>query len=367
MVLHSYRDPNPQDLIIAASEEGDRGQESAEADSAEEAEGAPQTKFTGTSSHYSKTSLAQRSFLFPRGFGEQTHEKKLGWKRRFFGIGPHGGTLQSSSLIHPGSPFGLGVAVFLMWMLLYTAVTTPLTVAFYWDWDPCDILPTASFDVSCAQHGPCRYRTWHCVCLGMHKRREGGCLLWSCSSFGHIPELEFLAVFFVLAASCPRPSLSPLPSLSLFPPPKKCGVQGPLNSIVDQGRYVHDFPQVAKHYLTRMFLFDMITSFPVAIIELIVANRCESSHNGTTSFNPTTLRWLRMLKPLRLTRVLKVIRLRARAVRCPTLTFSATDRANAQDRQHDRRFYGPASARCPADQTLLLHLPHHPHHRSANY
>lgn len=77
-----------------------------------------------------------------------------------------------------------------------------------------------------------------------------------------------------------------------------------------QGRYVHDFRRIGKSYLKGMFFFDLVTSFPVAIIEMIVVERCVTSDDGTTSFNPTTLRWMRMLKPLRLTRVLKVVKSR---------------------------------------------------------
>ncbi|EKX33385.1 hypothetical protein GUITHDRAFT_120449 [Guillardia theta CCMP2712] len=67
--------------------------------------------------------------------------------KMFFGIGPRSKRLPSSKLIHPNSPYTLLFSGFMGLLLLYTAINTPVTVAFFWDSNACTSIPTLNFDI----------------------------------------------------------------------------------------------------------------------------------------------------------------------------------------------------------------------------
>jgi hypothetical protein len=69
------------------------------------------------------------------------------WKRRVFGIGPKLISLPGSRMIHPSSPFAQGVVLVSSLLLMYTAIVTPFLVAFFWNWDTCNMLATLPFDM----------------------------------------------------------------------------------------------------------------------------------------------------------------------------------------------------------------------------
>ena len=70
------------------------------------------------------------------------------WARVIFGIGPRVIGLRSSRIIHPESPFALGVAIVSAIFLVYSAITTPVLVGFYWNSDPCEPVATLQMDMA---------------------------------------------------------------------------------------------------------------------------------------------------------------------------------------------------------------------------
>lgn len=76
--------------------------------------------------------------------------KRKGWPSvtgMIFGIGRSTATRRGSKLINPESPFAQAVTVVSCILLLYTAIITPVAVAFFWENDACDPLPTLPFDM----------------------------------------------------------------------------------------------------------------------------------------------------------------------------------------------------------------------------
>lgn len=69
------------------------------------------------------------------------------------------------------------------------------------------------------------------------------------------------------------------------------------------GVYVDVPMRVAYNYATGMLLFDMVTSIPVSYVEWFALQKC-----GTGTFDASGTRVLRLIKPFRLFRILRLIK-----------------------------------------------------------
>jgi hypothetical protein len=67
-----------------------------------------------------------------------------------------------------------------------------------------------------------------------------------------------------------------------------------------EGKYVDDHVFVAKHYLRNGFMFDIATSFPVSFMEAAILASCSEGQGGSIEISPSSLRMIRVVKPLRL-------------------------------------------------------------------
>jgi len=157
--------------------------------------------------------------------------------RRIFGIGPKLMSMPASRLIHPNSPFQLGLTVVSSLFLFYTAVVTPFLVAFFWNQSPCDMSPTIVFDM--------------------------------------VVDAFFLCEILITFGT----------------------------GIRKNGAYVDDWKVVFQNYARGMLCFDVVTSTPVSLIEYLGAQACgdESQSEGGSQ-----LRFIRIIKPLRLFKLLRV-------------------------------------------------------------
>ena len=169
--------------------------------------------------------------------------------KNIFGIGPRTDYSPASRLIYPLSPFAIGWMAVTCAFLLYTAVVTPAVIAFHWLDDACQSVPTLYFDCT-------------------------------------------LDAFFLLDI---------LLSFNL--------------GVIYQGQYYDDRRWVAWNYLKGSFFFDVFTSIPVSFVELSVKFSCEAAAasgqgaNADSAIDPTQLRFIRAMKPLRWFKLARIIKL----------------------------------------------------------
>ena len=169
--------------------------------------------------------------------------------KNIFGIGPRTDYSPASRLIYPLSPFAIGWMAVTCAFLLYTAIVTPAVIAFHWLDDACQSVPTLYFDCT-------------------------------------------LDAFFLLDI---------LLSFNL--------------GVIYQGQYYDDRRWVAWNYLKGSFFFDVFTSIPVSFVELSVKFSCEAAAvsgqgaNADSAIDPTQLRFIRAMKPLRWFKLARIIKL----------------------------------------------------------
>ena len=75
-----------------------------------------------------------------------------------------------------------------------------------------------------------------------------------------------------------------------------------------EGKYVDDHVFVAKHYLRNGFMFDIATSFPVSFMEAAILASCSEGQGGSIEISPSSLRMIRVVKPLRLFKLVRIIK-----------------------------------------------------------
>ena len=180
-----------------------------------------------------------------------------------FGIGPEDEAtgMPSSSLIYPLSLFGLTWICLNVLFLAYIAVATPPMIAFYWLEDPCVRQPTLDFDF-------------------------------------------VLDIFFLVDI---------LMNFNM--------------GYIEMGQYVDGRWAVFKNYVKGYFAFDCATSFPVSFFELMALQDCAkaaSSEGQVGSMvgmdNTRELRFVRAIKPLRLFKLARIVKLTKGGVLVATIT-----------------------------------------------
>jgi hypothetical protein len=75
------------------------------------------------------------------------------------------------------------------------------------------------------------------------------------------------------------------------------------------GRYEDNIKTVATQYLKGFFVFDLVTSFPVSFFELHAAAACSQSETVSSAEGTRQLRFVRAIKPLRLFKIARVVKL----------------------------------------------------------
>jgi len=165
---------------------------------------------------------------------------EMSWVKRYFGYGPRHREVPASRLIHPSSPFAVFLSTMTGLLLMYTAIVTPITVAFFWKVEPCQKMSTMEFDI-------------------------------------------FVDSFFLVEIF-----------ITFF-----------IGQTV-QGKYVDNWREVVVLYSRGFLLFDLATSFPVSFVEAYVQSICQA--DGEPDFSPSSLRLVRVIKPLRLFKLVKVLK-----------------------------------------------------------
>lgn len=165
--------------------------------------------------------------------------------KRIFGIGPSDGTMPSSRLIFPLSPFAVCWTAATCMFLAYTALVTPAVIAFHWLDEECDRVPTLEFDA-------------------------------------------VLDSFFLLDV-CYNFCVG----------------------LIINSEYKDDPAFIASSYIRGSLCFDIVTSIPVSFLELHVAHQCAQSGSGggVSGLDPTQLRFIRFMKPLRWFKLARIIKL----------------------------------------------------------
>lgn len=80
--------------------------------------------------------------------------------------------------------------------------------------------------------------------------------------------------------------------------------------ILPGGEYIDDWMRVAWLYIKGMFLFDIVTSFPVSFFELAAASACASADGVQPAVDGGQLRMIRVLKPLRWFKLARIVKLK---------------------------------------------------------
>jgi len=77
--------------------------------------------------------------------------------------------------------------------------------------------------------------------------------------------------------------------------------------VYKNGHYYDSLKWVAMNYVKSMFIFDLITSFPVSFVEVAILAGCANGLDNSI-ISPSELRLARVVKPLRLAKLVRVIK-----------------------------------------------------------
>ena len=78
--------------------------------------------------------------------------------------------------------------------------------------------------------------------------------------------------------------------------------------VYHEGKYCDDHRFVIMHYLRHGFFFDLFTSFPVSFMEAAILAECDIAGETGIDIAPSSLRMIRVVKPLRLFKLIRIIK-----------------------------------------------------------
>ena len=78
--------------------------------------------------------------------------------------------------------------------------------------------------------------------------------------------------------------------------------------IYHEGKYVDEHCFVVTHYIRHGFFFDLFTSFPVSFMEAAILAECDVAGESGIEISPSSLRMIRVVKPLRLFKLVRIIK-----------------------------------------------------------
>jgi hypothetical protein len=78
--------------------------------------------------------------------------------------------------------------------------------------------------------------------------------------------------------------------------------------VYHEGKYIDDQAFVVMQYLRSGFFFDLGTSFPVSFMEAAILAQCSAGKEGIDGIQPSSLRMIRVAKPLRLFKLVRIVK-----------------------------------------------------------